>query len=287
MIWGISMCKRSEAGSDPGQKNTGWELLRCLMCFLVICCHFLDAPEGNLLEKGATALRGYAVPTFMLLSFVLAQKTLVSQDRGKIAKRLGRLLLPLIGWAVIYWIVYSFADRLRGEEPPVGLRDLLFQMLTGHSGRLNSAMWYQAVLLWLTVLFVVVVRRCGKYYRKVLGLLALFGMFLQYSGINRCFECLPYELKYPLGRLAEMLPLAVIGFLLSDSSFFASVRANRRATIVGGGNTFSTLCEISDFYADSRLWVCGHRQNRGGCAACHRVLCTAAGAYRQASSSCR
>lgn len=51
--------------------------------------------------------------------------------------------------------------------------------------------------------------------KKLLVLFAIISLILQYSGLNMfAFMRLPFEMRYSLGRLAEVFPYAVVGALL-------------------------------------------------------------------------
>ena len=59
----------------------------------------------------------------------------------------------------------------------------------------------------------------------ICGMIALGAVSLQYSGLNwRLFKDLCYELKYPLGRLIEMLPLAACGLAIGHFKVFEKIR---------------------------------------------------------------
>ena len=125
-------------------------------------------------------------------------------------KRLFRLIWPQIVWAFVYWIIMFSTGR-------ASLEDLFWQIITGHSPRLNATMWFQMAMIVFSALFFLIFRVLSN--RKaiiVLISLAALALFLQYSKINyTIFFGLRYELSYPLGRLSETMPYAVIGICFS------------------------------------------------------------------------
>ena len=196
--------------------NIGLGILRTIMCFMVILCHFWNADYSKGIMVIFSYMRGMAVPVFMMMSFVLMYDTLISNKTAKIKARIERLLIPHISWAIIYWIVYVIIDILRGgEDRTVKLSDLFWQVFTGHSPKLNPAMWYQIDVLLVTVFFVLIIKIFNNRATYAIGLSVAISIFLQYSEINLIFSNLRYELKYPLGRIAEMIPLASGGFFVS------------------------------------------------------------------------
>lgn len=196
---------------DKAEKNynLGIEILRLLLCFLVVVCHFWSSGDGDLRGwKSALAwIRGYAVPAFMVMSFYFCEPKLEEKNWKAIWRRIGKLYIPLAGWAVIYFVIYRVirVDGIRWS-------DLLWQASLGHS-TLNQTMWFQVDLILLTLLFALLINIFYN-YKQVLLAAALVAWTLQYSGINRAFGILPGEMSFPLGRLCEMLPFAVGGAVL-------------------------------------------------------------------------
>lgn len=76
-------------------------------------------------------------------------------------------------------------------------------------------LWFQANLIWITILFSLIIHALKDERNMVIfAIIAFIALFLQYSEINfRIIGKLRYELRYPLGRLVEMLPIAVCGFI--------------------------------------------------------------------------
>ena len=89
--------------------NYGIALLRTLMCFEVVLCHFwtIDVPK---VLMPFSVLRGLAVPVFMFLSFFLTEHTFLEYNKNKAKKRIWRVIYPQIGWALIYWLGYTIAQ---------------------------------------------------------------------------------------------------------------------------------------------------------------------------------
>ena len=212
--------------------NPGLALLRSLMCFMVISCHFEHNTTG-LLEICIRSLRGSAVPVFMLMSFVLMQKSLKEHDKQKMKLRFERLIIPLVGWAIIYWVLYFFFPSVGNLESRVTIREIFIQIFLGHSDILNPPMWYQTVLIWLTAIFLCIICITGKYYRWVLGALAIIALFIQYSGLNiALFGNLSDEFKWTFGWFFEMVPIAVTGFLIAESGILNKLKEHRVISLV-------------------------------------------------------
>lgn len=207
--------------------NWGMALLRSIMCFMVVLCHFWDTSNAQGFFAIISWMRLFAVSVFMLMSFVLVQKTLVSHDEEKIISRFKRLLIPQIGWTLIYWIVYYIIGRLVNLQLENGIKDMVFQMIFGHSQYLNPSMWYQVDLLWLTLVFLTIIVFCKKSYEPVIWGLSLIAWIAQYTGVNMMWNTLPYEIKYPVGRFVEMLPIASFGFILASKNILEKMKKHK------------------------------------------------------------
>lgn len=187
------------------------------MCFEVILSHFWTDTYRNLFLKIIYKFRIYPVPVFMVLSFFLMHDFFENMDKTAIKRRIYRVLWPQIGWTFIYAIVLIASELISGVRLNIRLQDVILQLLTGHSPVINESMWYQVVLLIITLLFIAAFALLGKKRAAyVLGIFALISLIMQYSGLNNMiYGNMMHEFKYPLGRIAEMLPCAYCGYILS------------------------------------------------------------------------
>lgn len=212
--------------------NIGLAILRTIMSFMVVLCHCWDASEARGILKVFSCVRGFAVPVFMLMSFILVQQTLVEHKKSKIICRFERLLIPHFGWAVIYWVIFLLIDSIFNTHFEHGITDIIWQILFGHSPQLIPVMWYQVNLIWLTLLFLIIICAFKKNYESVLLILGGVALIVQYSGINMIFDTWRWELKYPLGRFAEMLPIAVVGFMISSHKILDKLKSHMWIVII-------------------------------------------------------
>lgn len=63
--------------------NYGLALLRILMCFEVILCHFYNGGGSRFLFL-FDVLKNYAVPVFMMMSFLLTAKIFLTKIRFRL-----------------------------------------------------------------------------------------------------------------------------------------------------------------------------------------------------------
>lgn len=198
-------------------------LLRSLMCFGVILAHcWKSKTYTSIIFLPFKEIETLAAPVFMILTFYFSASLYFSPDISNLKKRMTRLLIPHLGWALIYFAVLQFFEAIPFTE-------LLWQIFMGHSYVLNATMWFQTVLIVLTLLFFMIFSHADKKEGMFISLLlTLFALFMQISETNyNLFYDLRFELKYPLGRIIEMIPYAFTGLLLNYYDAFTCLKKYR------------------------------------------------------------
>lgn len=220
--------------------NYGIAFIKVFFSFCVVCCHYWEPDiAGSYFVQMMYRMRAIAVPIFVIMSFFLTEKIFADKDTKKIRKRVWRLLFPHISWAVLYFLGYRIIDVLLkyfgfsiGLSVSYKFKDLLWQIFFGHSRYLCPPLWYLFALIVINVLLWVIFRYCGRYSWKIIIMLGIAVLWIQYSGINyKLFGGYEFELRYPLGRLAEVFPVACIGLLLAHSKILEKIK-NQRVYVV-------------------------------------------------------
>ena len=231
-----STLKELENEKNPKASfNYGLSLLRVLFCFEVILLHCWDGQMNNIVQKGFYYLEGIAVPVFMTLSFFLCRKSIESRNVLIIKNRIKRLVWPHIGWSFLYYFGCLLVNALFNKNAPPSIFDLGWQLLLGHSKNLNPPMWYLVDLIILSIVcfFVYYYSRNENIYICILSFLFLFSLFLQYSGINYMLnDNLRYEMKYPIGRITEMIPYMVMGLIISRFRIFELFKTRKTYAVI-------------------------------------------------------
>ena len=210
--------------------NYGFSMLKMLLAFEVVLGHFCEWKQyDSLVMWPFRELVSISVPCFMIMSFYLMTKSLLVRDDSKFKNRLVRLVVPLFGWAIIYWVVMIILDVVFHSGIHVGIHNLLWQAFTGHDTILNPSMWYQLNIIFINIIFYYLFKKFGNKKGYIaLVILMLICYALQYSGINyMLFKDLRFELKWPLGRFAEMIPYAVIGVTLKYFDVYEKLKKYR------------------------------------------------------------
>ena len=209
------------------QFNIGIAILKIWMCFEVILMHFWNASNVKGILYIIAQLRLAAVPVFMMTSFYYLYPLLCNITKERVQKRILRIAWPQVGWTLI-------AGLLLYRRP---ISDLYLQLIFGHS--INRTMWFQFVLIILTVFFIGFFKLCKNLDTNYL----LFGLIiisftLQFSGFNykiisplRDF-CGDDTLSAPLGRVVESIPWAVIGILFNKYGVVEKVKDKKIFAVI-------------------------------------------------------
>lgn len=191
----------------------GFDYVKCLMCVVVVFIHFGPAQESPYFFLGEfQKLYPLAVPVFMLISFFLLSSKLDNLSQ-LIKKRTVRLLYPQIAWALILYLFYSTLNVVEITDKHLTIKLLIAQMVLGHS--YNPPMWFIADCLILSVTFLFLYRFFNNRFPLICITFILLSFLAQHFDVHyKLFGALPYEIRYPLGRLLEMIPYAFGGYLL-------------------------------------------------------------------------
>lgn len=199
------------------QRNYGISILKIWMSFEVILIHAWDRNESGILLFPFRKIQSFAVPVFMLCAFFFFSSALFEGNWRKLGERIKRLFVPLLLWAVIYVLILNVFYLICGGDY-LNFYDLLLQTITGYVEKINTAMWFQVDLIILTFIFFLLIRFFKGKFWLFASILFGLSLFLQYSGINyHLFESLPYEFKFPLGRLCEMIPVCIVGIFFAKA----------------------------------------------------------------------
>ena len=211
--------------NDIKKYNIGIAILKIIMCFEVVFIHtknISNISNSNLIVKLLFNFASSAVPVFMILSFIFTDFKKLTDDKSKFKNRLIRLLLPQIAWTIIYFVIYKIIDFRFSTNLINSNFDFFYQLLLGHA--YNKTIWFQIDLIFLTIIFGFIFWLFDeKKAIKITIFLGILALFLQYSYINsRLFDNIIFKkdylkdyIIYPIGRITEMVPFAVLGILIS------------------------------------------------------------------------
>ena len=237
--------------------NICLSLLRIYLSFLVVNAHCLDIKKNiyTFLIKNFLP-----VPTFYIMSFYFFHKTLLSKNIEKFIQRFERLLIPYIIWPIIIWILHNLLYILSKFYFPLYFRDLIIQLLTGH--RYIQTLWFQLNLILETGLFIIILLIFKNNIIFILLNIELFAYILQYSNYNfKIYSNLNYEIKYSLGRFAEIIPFSVSGFMMSYFGFIDYLRKYRMKCLYLNLIIFIIICKYEIFNKEKGFFYSGIKLN--------------------------
>ena len=174
----------------------------------------------------------YHIPTFFLLSFFYTFNTLISFNINKIKGRFERIMIPYFSWSFIYWIFNIIYFYILKKKCRHSLLDFLNNLVNGYI--FNCALWFQNILILITIIFEIVILLLKNLYINALVLLGLLAYIFQYTGFNYRFFRYNFSSHYrlTLGRFAEGFPIAVSGFYIASKNFTIILKNNSRISII-------------------------------------------------------
>lgn len=151
---------------------------------------------------------------------------------NKIKKRFERIIIPYFSWCFIYWIFNNIYFYILKKECRHSLIDFLHNLMNGRI--FNCALWFQNILILLTIIFVIIILLFKNSYIYILILLGILAYIFQYTGLNYKFfrKNFPPDYHLTLGRFAEGLPNAISGFYIASKSYSIILKKNARITII-------------------------------------------------------
>ena len=94
-------------------------------------------------------------------------------------------------------------------------------------------LWFQWNLIFITLLFIIIIFIFKKNYNFIFIIITITAFIYQYNGKNRLyFTKYRDERKDVFGRILEVIPFAVIGFLISYSEIIIFLKKYRLKTII-------------------------------------------------------
>lgn len=242
---------------------TSLAFLKIYLSFLVVISHSYT-PNDSIKEIIILKIiyNMVHVPTFYIISFYFGYNLFKSKNIKRIKKRFQRLLIAYIFWPIIIWSLNNLLSFSIIKINIIPFEKLILQLLTGHC--FMAVLWFQYNLIFITLL-IVIIHLLFKdnliYY--ILVNLKIFGFFLQYSNYNFIlFRSYEYERKYTFGRLFEIIPYCIIGYILASLklahilSKYRIISINIFVSILLFNLKYKIFFEIEGFgYQGSKLFI--------------------------------
>ena len=225
----------------------GLGFLRIYLSFTVVVGHCNSNKSKLILWLHKKGFLLYHVRTFTIMSFYFLYNTLSSLNRKKIFQRFIRLFVPYILWPIIIFYLNNYIlNKFIKIEYKYKYRHLIEQILKG--SKMMPILWYQYNLIFITFLFVLIIFIFRKHHKFVLALLAIKALDFQYTGKNwKYFSKLKSPDTYTYGRLLEIIPFSVIGYLIASYNIINFIKNNKLKTIIVCGYSIYFLTNNNIF----------------------------------------
>ena len=175
----------------------------------------------------------FHVPIFFLMSFYFNYKTIISRNYEKQIKRLERLLIPYIIWPIILFFLNWILKRISIVKVIYTFNDLRFQLIYGYANIYTGVLWFQWDLFLITIAFFIIALLFKNNINFIIILISIVAFIKQYNGENYRF-CSKYKdgRYFSYGRMAEMIPFSVIGFLIASQGIMKYIRQFKLKTFL-------------------------------------------------------
>ena len=212
----VKLKKRKDKKNEP-VFEIGLAILRPFLALFVVMthCHNYNLDTGKLrMIMIKTERLFFHVRIFMIMSFYFSYKSLASFDFFRKIKRLERLFIPYFLWPLIIFFTNKYLKNFFRLNQNITLNHLKIQLLTGVG--FMPMFWYQWDLIFLTISFSLIIILFRHHYNFISVLISLIAIIYQYNGKNRQYFGKFKYMYFPLGRLAEMAPFAVVGVIIAS-----------------------------------------------------------------------
>ena len=96
-----------------------------------------------------------------------------------------------------------------------------------------SIFWFQWNLIFITILYIIIILLFKRIINLILILMAITAFIYQYNGKNqKYFSKYPYMELHNYGRILELIPFSVAGFLISSLGIIKFFKTFRLKTII-------------------------------------------------------
>ena len=214
-------------------KNLGLELLRMIFSYFIVvvhCCYIKNRFLYKLLIN-----KPFHISFFLLTSFYFSYNTFISKNILKIKLRFVRILVPYIIWPIIFYIInntFYIFFRFSIYKRKLLFKQLIIQIILGRN--YHGVFWFQFNLIFISLLFAILsFIFLKKNFLIILQIIGIFAYYLQYYSLNyKFFFSYNDNLRYSVGSIAEMLPIAVTGVVLSSINLIEKLRVVRKQSLL-------------------------------------------------------
>lgn len=204
--------------------NLGIQILRMILCFWVLCFHYLEKRTTFYPLFYIIKTKHYHVPCFSFISFYFSYSYLYKRNFLQFQQRIIRLLIPYIIWPLIIYVIHLFIPKRK-----ISLHDLKLQILLGT--QFMVPLWYLFGLLLLTILFFIISNLFKNQFLLCIQLLGIFSLILQYSNYHLFLNEYKNNVRYPLLYTLGIFPISIISLSFASSQILEFIKTNRKKNL--------------------------------------------------------
>lgn len=228
--------------------NYGLAILKSLLSFSVVISHcFSHNSTNNKIIQNIARNRAIHVPSFFIISFNFMCKNLLSKNIKLIFQRMKRLLIPYIVWPIVFWIINNLLHLKNKNIHPFNLKTLKIQLLWGHA--YMTQFWFQWDLIVITIIFFLIVLLFNQYFMFILQTILIASYFFQYCNHNyiSIIWNYPFYNRFTVGRMFEMIPFGVTGFILGYYQILNSLKKYKIKTFIFSIMIYNAITDYKIF----------------------------------------
>ncbi len=226
--------KKRKQSKPEKTYDLGLLILRPILAYIVVMTHCYNYSYLPIRWKFIyinTERFAFPVRVFFIMSIYFSYNTLINSDYKKKFERLIRLIIPYILWPIIIFYLNRILRYFKYIKSIITVKLLIKQLLI--EAPIIGALWYQWVLIFMSVLINIIILIFKNSYNFILIQLSIVAFIYQYNGKNQHFiKNYDIDNKRTFGRIAEIMPCAFMGFFIASSGIMIFFRKYRLRVFV-------------------------------------------------------
>ena len=199
--------------------DIGLSILRPFFAYIVIMTHCYEHYYLSLIWRAIflkTERFFFPVRVFFIMSFYYSHKTLISSNYKKKNERFIRLIIPYFIWPTIFYFFNEIIKHFIFIESPFTFKLLIKQYLIG--APVIAPLWFHTIMIFYNILLNINIIIFKNSYNFISIIMIIVAFILQYNGINtQLIKNYDIDYQRTYGRIAEIAPSALTGFLIASS----------------------------------------------------------------------
>ena len=179
-----------------------------------------------------------------LIAFYFSFFTLASKNIDKLKQRFIRILIPYMGWPILFWFENNYYYYRYGINGKIQVKYLYQQLLIGCG--LYGILWFLFNLLFISILFTIFVFLFNKFFLYFLLIIAIISYIFEFSIYENMFsnQFNNAPVRHSIGPIPRSIIFSFTGFFLASINVINKYYKFRIITIL----LFSSILFIILYY---------------------------------------